>query len=83
MNWLPFISPKRADNKRLQDQTQFNWMVHFISNTETHVWRARPTAANHSHEDRAGFLPVWKQRNEFQQIKQNRVIFVWMKKAIV
>ena len=31
MNWLPFISPKKADYKRLQDQTQFNWMVHFIN----------------------------------------------------
>ena len=30
--------------------------------------------------ERTGFLPVWKQRNEFQQIKQNRAIFVWMKK---
>ena len=31
MNWLPFISPKKAGYKRLQDQTQFNWMVHFIN----------------------------------------------------
>ena len=30
--------------------------------------------------ERTGFLPVWKQRNEFQQIKQNRAIFVWMMK---
>ena len=30
--------------------------------------------------ERTGFLPVWKQRSEFQQIKQNRAIFVWMKK---
>ena len=39
-------------------------------------WRARPTAANHSHE--------WTNRfstgMEIQQIKQNRAIFVWMKK---
>ena len=26
--------------------------------------------------ERTGFLAVWKQRNEFQQIKQNRAIFV-------
>ena len=31
MNWLPFIFPKKADYKRSQDQTQFNWMIHFIS----------------------------------------------------
>ena len=30
--------------------------------------------------ERTGFLPVWKQRNEFRQIKQNRAIFVRMKK---
>ena len=29
--------------------------------------------------ERTGFLAVWKQRNEFQQIKQHRAIFVWMK----
>ena len=29
--------------------------------------------------ERTGFLVVWKQRNKFQQIKQNRVIFVLMK----
>ena len=29
--------------------------------------------------ERTGFLAVWKQRNEFQQIKQNWAIFVWMK----
>ena len=133
MNWLPFISPKRADYKRLQDktpdQTQFNWMVHFINNTERHVCarasekggkmrrRARTTAANHSHEwtnrfstsiettptlspGPSGYFSKWrvtpqppfwkiprrpwgrgwKQRKEFQQIKQNRAIFVWMKK---
>ena len=93
MNCLPFISPKRADYKCLQDQTQFNWMVHFINNTERHVcvrasekgwkmrWCACPTA-NHSHEwtNRFSTGAVWKQRNEFQQIKQNRAIFVWMKK---
>ena len=28
---------------------------------------------------RTGFLAVWKQHNEFQQIKQHRAIFVWMK----
>ena len=28
----------------------------------------------------AGFLAVWQQCNEFQQIKQHRAIFVWMKK---
>ena len=26
---------KKADYKQLQDQTQFNWMVHFINNLET------------------------------------------------
>ena len=29
--------------------------------------------------EQTGFLAVWKQRNEFQQIKQHRAIFVWMK----
>ena len=29
--------------------------------------------------ERTGFLAVWKQPNEFQQIKQHRAIFVWMK----
>ena len=29
--------------------------------------------------ERTGFLAVWKQRNEFQQVKQHRAIFVWMK----
>ena len=93
MNCLPFISPKRADYKCLQDQTQFNWIVHFISNTERHVceracekdgkmrWRARPTT-NHIYEwtNRFSAGAVWKQRNEFHQIKQNRAIFVWIKK---
>ena len=63
MNWLPFISPKRADYKVLQQQTQFNWMVHLTKTVFACIcmcarasgkggkmgWRARPTA-NHSHE---------------------------------
>ena len=30
--------------------------------------------------EQTGFLLAWKQRNEFQQIKQNWATYVWMKK---
>ena len=82
---------KKADCKRLQEQTQFNWMVHFINKLrdeevfacmcarvrkrrENEVTRAPNTVTT----ERTGFLAVWKQHNEFQQINQNRAIFVWM-----
>ena len=31
--------------------------------------------------EQTSFLPVLKQRHEFQEIKQNRASFVWMKKS--
>ena len=89
MNWLPFISPKKADYKRLQDQTQFNLMVHFINKLRdeevfacmcARVRKRRENEVTRAPNSQStGFLAVWKQRNEFQQIKQHRAIFVWMK----
>ena len=93
INWLPFIYPKRADYNGLQDQTpdrtQFNWMVHFINNTERHgcmsarVRKKRENevtrAPNCSQSQSRMNEPVFY-RYVIQQIKQNRAIFVWMKK---
>ena len=97
INWLQFISPKRADYKRLQDQTpdqtQFNWIVHFINNTERHVcarasekgekmrWRARPTAANHSQEWTNRFSTGMETTQRISTNQTNRAIFLWMKKT--
>ena len=87
---------KKADYKRLQDQTQFNWLVHFINKLrdeevfaymcarvrkrrENEVTRTPNSQSQSRTNERTGFLAVWKQRNEFQQIKQNQAIFVWIK----
>ena len=72
--------------KRPTKRSSIYWFVSSIIPRDMYVrasekggkmrWRACPTAANHSHE--------WTNRfstgMEIQQIKQNRAIFVWMKK---
>ena len=96
MNWLPFIYPKRADyklykTKRPTKRSSTEWFISSIIPRDMYVG-ARPKKARKWDDartqlqpiavtnERTGFLPLWKQRNEFQQIKQNRAIFVWMKK---
>ena len=96
MNWLPFISPKEVTTnvyktKRPTKRSSTEWFISSIIPRDMYV-RSRPKKAGKWGDARAqlqpitvknewtGFLPVWKQRNEFQQIKQNRAIFVWMKK---
>ena len=73
MNWLPFISPKKADYKCLQDQTQFNWTVHLINKLRdeevfagvcTRIWKRRENEVTH--------MP-----NSQSQSQLNEPVFWW------
>ena len=82
-------------SKSLQNQKQFNQMVHFMNaerqrNVCMYVC-GRPKKAGKWSDvcaqqpitvmnEQTGFLPVLTQCHKFQEIKQNWAIFVWMKK---
>ena len=86
MNWLPFISPKRAEYKVYKTKRSstewFIWRRSVCMYVHSRFQKRRENEVTHAPNSQSQSQmnePVFY-RNEFQQIKQNQAIFVWMKK---